>query len=271
MIKPIETYYKGFRFRSRLEARWAVFFDALGVRWEYEREGYALEKVHWKGFQGYETETVNYLPDFYLPNVGDGCWVEIKGQGITKEERARIELLAYHTQKYVNVFIGNVGEQEVKGYRPLPPIPEKAHRLAIECIDANDYDTYSYLISADKDRYCNVEVAKVAWDKRKWKNYGMRYTYPRVTGRVICYCRECRALSFGYSGHTICLSNSEICGICGESHWAPTGEHQTFPPLPRCFSCDSMDDSLMGNADLRSAYTAARSARFEHGEMPTME
>lgn len=27
-IKPIETRYKGCRFRSRPEARWAVFFDA---------------------------------------------------------------------------------------------------------------------------------------------------------------------------------------------------------------------------------------------------
>ena len=30
-IKAIETYYKGYRFRSRLEARWAVFFDAAGI------------------------------------------------------------------------------------------------------------------------------------------------------------------------------------------------------------------------------------------------
>ena len=33
-FKAIETKYKGFRFRSRLEARWAVFFDALGIEWE---------------------------------------------------------------------------------------------------------------------------------------------------------------------------------------------------------------------------------------------
>lgn len=33
MIKPIKTQYKGYRFRSRLEARWAVFFDACGVKW----------------------------------------------------------------------------------------------------------------------------------------------------------------------------------------------------------------------------------------------
>jgi hypothetical protein len=41
-VKAIETRYAGCRFRSRLEARWAVFFDALGVKWEYEREGFDL-------------------------------------------------------------------------------------------------------------------------------------------------------------------------------------------------------------------------------------
>lgn len=52
-IRPIETRYKGYRFRSRLEARWAVFFDALGVPWEYEAEGY-------------QTTEGGYLPDFRL-------------------------------------------------------------------------------------------------------------------------------------------------------------------------------------------------------------
>jgi len=72
MVKAIETQYKGYRFRSRLEARWAVFFDALGVEWEFEKEGFELPSGR-------------YLPDFYLPNVpvrrreGD-CWVEVKGR-----------------------------------------------------------------------------------------------------------------------------------------------------------------------------------------------
>lgn len=39
-LKAIETEYKGYRFRSRPEARWAVFFDACGVKWDYEPEGY---------------------------------------------------------------------------------------------------------------------------------------------------------------------------------------------------------------------------------------
>jgi hypothetical protein len=50
-IRPIETFYRGYRFRSRLEARWAVFLDAAGIRWQYEVEGFDLSGVY-------------YLPDF---------------------------------------------------------------------------------------------------------------------------------------------------------------------------------------------------------------
>ncbi len=63
-IKPIETRYKGYRFRSRLEARWAVFFDAMGIKYEYEKEGYDLGKAGW------------YLPDFWLPEMK--TFLEIK-------------------------------------------------------------------------------------------------------------------------------------------------------------------------------------------------
>lgn len=65
-IKPIQTQYKGYRFRSRLEARWAVFFDALGVAWEYEKEGFEMHTGE------------RYLPDFWLPK--DQMWVEVKGE-----------------------------------------------------------------------------------------------------------------------------------------------------------------------------------------------
>jgi len=40
MLKAIDTKYKGYKFRSRLEARWAVYFDAIGLEWEYEKEGF---------------------------------------------------------------------------------------------------------------------------------------------------------------------------------------------------------------------------------------
>lgn len=77
-IKAIETVYKGYRFRSRLEARWAVFFDALGIVWKYEHEGYDLGKLGW------------YLPDFEIKLAnGEEWFVEVKGdkedsKGISK-------------------------------------------------------------------------------------------------------------------------------------------------------------------------------------------
>jgi hypothetical protein len=69
-IKAIETKYKGYRFRSRLEARWAVFFDAMEIKWEYEKEGYDLGEVGW------------YLPDFWLSNYS---WAEIKPKSILQD------------------------------------------------------------------------------------------------------------------------------------------------------------------------------------------
>lgn len=63
-IKPIETEYNGYKFRSRLEARWAVFFDKAGIRYEYEPEGFETE------------DGTRYLPDFYLPD--EDMYVEVK-------------------------------------------------------------------------------------------------------------------------------------------------------------------------------------------------
>lgn len=65
-ITPRETYYDGYRFRSRLEARWAVFFDTAGIKYEYEPEGFG---------RGADS----YMPDFYLPDPGthqlsEGMW-----------------------------------------------------------------------------------------------------------------------------------------------------------------------------------------------------
>ena len=66
-IKAIQTVYAGHKFRSRLEARWAVFFDALGIEWQYEPEGFSVDgSRQW-----------SYLPDFYLPE--SKVWVEVKG------------------------------------------------------------------------------------------------------------------------------------------------------------------------------------------------
>jgi len=83
-LKAIQTEYKGYRFRSRLEARWAVFFDTLGVKWEYEPEGYDLGNG------------VYYLPDFLLHDVTVNhglfqrhCDIYVEVKGVMTDDDAR--------------------------------------------------------------------------------------------------------------------------------------------------------------------------------------
>ncbi len=74
---PVPTRYRHVLFRSRLEARWAVFFDALNLKWHYEPEGFALADKEW------------YLPDFWLPEVGWFCEVKPYIGIFYSEDKAR--------------------------------------------------------------------------------------------------------------------------------------------------------------------------------------
>ena len=112
-LKAIQTEYKGYKFRSRLEARWAVFLDALGVKWEYEPEGYDLENGS------------AYLPDFRLYNVflnhghrSRNCtiYLEVKGQ-MNDEDAVKIKRFfeagrdpnnKYKESKYAVLVVGNI-------------------------------------------------------------------------------------------------------------------------------------------------------------------
>jgi hypothetical protein len=106
VVTAIETKYKGYRFRSRLEARWAVFFESLGdIKWVYEDEGYKL------------SDSSCYLPDFKISNryppeytetwsvgwvykaqIPLGCWdflfVEIKPAPPSDEEIKKLQAIA---------------------------------------------------------------------------------------------------------------------------------------------------------------------------------
>ena len=79
-IQPKPTRYKGYHFRSRLEARWAVFFDHLDVRWEYEPERFELPGGR------------SYLPDFLI-RLGDDFgdrWIEVKPEPRNCEPLAQL-------------------------------------------------------------------------------------------------------------------------------------------------------------------------------------
>lgn len=99
-LKAIETAYKGYRFRSRLEARWAVWLDQIGWRWEFEPEGFDLG------------DGDRYLPDFLL-RAGGGkdipedralCWLEIKPCAPSEKELRKASKLA--AQSGIPVLLG---------------------------------------------------------------------------------------------------------------------------------------------------------------------
>lgn len=90
-MKAIETKWGGYRFRSRTEARWAIFFTELGLAFDYEKEGYDLDG-EW------------YLPDFWIPfwNI----FIEIKADKPSDTETNKCQKLALHAVKQVWLVYG---------------------------------------------------------------------------------------------------------------------------------------------------------------------
>lgn len=141
-MKPIETVYDGYRFRSRLEAKWACFFDAAKIRYVYEPEGYELG------------EGKRYLPDFYLPDVRTrrderkGVYIEVKGV-MSDYDEERIRLFAYGGKeggdiKNKIVIIGNVptsrkdAECALEGYWDSALVDDGNDRMAFGRDDKGD-------------------------------------------------------------------------------------------------------------------------------------
>ena len=104
--KAIETFYDGYRFRSRLEARWAYVFKTLGISYQYESEWFQMSTGH------------QYCPDFkvIMPNAvkpytkKDYFWIEIKGSKFMGMDKAKVEAFSkeYAKETYVLVLIGNL-------------------------------------------------------------------------------------------------------------------------------------------------------------------
>lgn len=101
--KAIETKWHGCRFRSKLEAQWAIVFEVMGLEWEYEPMGFRLGNGLW------------YMPDFViagLVGVGDGwCFVEVKGN-MTDLDRRKVDEFSRYYPIYV---VGEVPYQDPFG------------------------------------------------------------------------------------------------------------------------------------------------------------
>ena len=160
-IKPIETLYRGHYFRSKAEARFAVFLDCLGVKWEYEPQGFDLGNG------------LKYLPDFKIYNVEiwdenrDKCnydtytpkmldiWVEVKG--MWKDDKPG-ELSDFDYEK-INRFVFDGSESVIN---PLwvagncYTLDPRNRQDFLSCADhgpQNLINTFRTITGANKDLY----------------------------------------------------------------------------------------------------------------------
>ncbi len=257
-MKPIETHYKGYRFRSRLEARWAVFFDTLGVDWEYEKEGYDL------GPAGL------YLPDFWLP--GQQCWVEVKGKEPTEEEDGKALALAQASGLPVYTF-GALDHPKARGGSG----PAWAW-LPVQMAWFPDERRM------DEGRRFSWDYGH-GWTSCKWCG-GVGITWAGTSTRLPCHCwftqravlwaderRKVAMLAGAFDARVECTPELEKLEVEAIAAMQLSSSAEWF----------RKDGTIRGalwqtyiypdwenwqHPKLAAAYRAARSARFEHGDKP---
>ena len=272
-IKPIETVYQGYRFRSRLEARWAVFFDTAGIRWEYEKEGFELG------------DGARYLPDFYLSDYQ--CWIEIKGQEPSETERHKAGLLAAQTGNPVDIFCGDPWV-DMRIFSYLSRMPEHVWPRVMDYIDlamsCEHWEIVRALMRSNEGIYWGNVSARL--DQARGHgliptDYGKPYRewdFARLEmcckcGRLLWGTKEHIAHYPQYIGVKLDLDKREYRVV--PAQWEDASVQvveferpETDPARPDfCPDCD--DEDAEGDPQhprLIAAYTAARQARFEHGE-----
>jgi hypothetical protein len=130
-IAALPTRYGRHFFRSRTEARWAMYLDLLAVRWEYEVEGF-----HFNGRA--------YLPDFYFPERDE--WGEVKyAGGFTDIVRDLLWHFARESGKRVLMLDGSPRDGQVLAIFPdstttfvdlAPYADDRTIELAVESVNA---------------------------------------------------------------------------------------------------------------------------------------
>ena len=137
MIRALTTRYAGRRYRSRVEARWAVFLDACGIAFAYEADGYSLPSGP-------------YLPDFWLTDFQ--VFLEIKGQPPSEVEREKCAELAEASERNVMLAVGQPDERfQILWFDPRGDDEEEGHVYAIAA-DAAMAGCF-WLVSEDHSRW----------------------------------------------------------------------------------------------------------------------
>ena len=233
-MKAIPTKYAGCYFRSRLEARWAVFFDTLDIRWEYEFDN---RLVTWRLSLQVAPPFV-YLPDFWLPDLG--MWAEVKGAFSTTPDFVRFLNAAAALSSNGGGGCHDVGGNDVLFLPGMPRLYASSLRLPYLSL----YPPISYTDTYAETRFTPPRILHmhkgslraIIWDPGK-------QTPPCDGGREI-------AADFG--GFDEIFAESEFGTDAGSALDAFMGGRDITTNTVSAEFCNAVD--------------AARSARFEHGQ-----
>ena len=256
MIKAIETQYKGYRFRSRLEARWAVFFDALCLRWEYEPEGFDLGEFGW------------YLPDFYLPDWD--VWIEVKPDIPAYEDLLRFT--AFHMAKAADE-IKESGKRRFKASYIIcgtPGVPklelgESLGQWKLVSGSIALHPLTHKITGLLPSGFCSSEVVSPLNTDAEFRCFVEAFAFTNG-GRELdiwpIYLQET-------DGHPMMTNMIKQ----NPNMFGDKVKHFIGLEFPQGISLRTYGGKGISydNINLRAAYNAARSARFEHGESPLLQ
>lgn len=170
-VGAIETIVGDYHCRSRLEARWIVFFLSLQFDFQYEPEGFELPSGR-------------YLPDFYFPTIR--MFGEVKPIDFTEQERIKCTELADASNCPVLLLIGP------PGYKTY---------LAIHAVDLGDgpverFET-DYTLDIDAHARRHYRAGRLFGSLEAWRENQPEWLFSQPYQQAV---KAARSARFGDGG-----------------------------------------------------------------------
>lgn len=153
-VEAIETEYEGVKYRSRTEARWAVFLEHLGLHFDYEKQLVTLSSGE------------KYLPDFFIHEFNAYFEVKPSNEDVVTEECSKARILAKDSKEHpVWLAMG-------------PPSAEQANILPLSLW--GEETTIEEILGTPENRYQLLEDRRdnqVYWLHSEYVEGGFHHSY----------------------------------------------------------------------------------------------
>ena len=244
-VTPLETLYHGVYFRSKTEARFAVFLDCLGIKWEYEPQGFDLGNglKLWKDDKPGELSDYDYakINSFVFDKSGsviNPLWVA--GNCYTLNPMNKHDFLScsdHGSQNLINTFRTITGDN-----KDLYPICPQYGKLVlaitgchypVPCYDCFvDYDDVDY-------NFCdNVLNALEEASRYKFDHGGQ---YKQASCKIKDYIAS-------WSDFMVRATRLTVCGMLEDINEAGYGD--LVDEILKKYSVKTVDDVPYCNTDI---------------------